>query len=212
MNLNHLAIFHAVAQEKSVTAASRRLLISQPAISKQLRQFEKSLGVTLFDRQPRGVRATEAGDVLASYAARLFSVADEAEHAISELRGLRRGRLRMGASTTIGVYLLPEIFVRFRAAHRGVQLELQIASSAVLAERLTNGSLDIAFTEGVLASEFLESKVFMFDHLVAIAPRNHPLRASDRSVPPSFPANLSSFAKPAPSHDHWSSVPWRRTV
>ncbi len=208
MNLNHLAIFHAVAQEKSVTAASRRLLISQPAISKQLRQFEKTLGVTLFDRQPRGVRPTEAGEVLASYAARLFSLAGEARHAIDELRGLRRGRLRVGASTTIGIYLLPEIFVRFRAAHPAIHLELQIASSEVLAERLINGSLDIAFTEGAITNESLESNVLMFDDLVAIAPPNHPLRAKGQSHFPPSARTPSSFAKRDRTLTRSSSVPW----
>jgi DNA-binding transcriptional LysR family regulator len=175
MNLNHLAIFHAIAEEKSMTGAARRLLVSQPAISKQLRQLEKSLGVRLFNRQARGVRPTDAGSLLASYATRLFALATDAERAVGELRGLQRGRLRVGASTTVGVYLLPEVFVRFRAAHPGVQLQLEIASSDSLATRLLNGSLDIALTEGVIHHELLESAVIMEDQLVAIAPHDHPL-------------------------------------
>src|SRR5437868_6918270 len=111
MNLGHLAIFRAVAEEKSVSRGAERLMVSQPAVSKQLAQLERSLGVRLLDRHPRGVRITAAGEVLLTYARRIFAAEAEAEAAIEELRGLRRGRLRVGASTTIGVYLLPEVFV-----------------------------------------------------------------------------------------------------
>ncbi|MGA2583160.1 MAG: LysR family transcriptional regulator [Tepidisphaeraceae bacterium] len=181
MNLNHLAVFHAVAEEKSVTGAARRLLVSQPAISKQLRQFEKYIGIKLFERRSRGVRPTEAGTLLASYAMRVFALAEEAECAVGELRGLKRGRLRVGASTTVGVYLLPDVFVRFRAAYPGIQLQLDIAPSDTLAKRLRDGSLDIALTEGEIGDETLESTIIMHDKLVAIAPHNHPL-ARRRSV------------------------------
>lgn len=181
MNLNHLAIFHAIVEEKSLTGAARRLLISQPAVSKQLRQFEKSLGVQLLNRRPRGVQPTEAGALLAFYAARLFALVEESQHAIAELRGLQRGRLRVGASTTIGVYLLPQLFVRFRAAHPGVQLQLEIAGSDALAARLLNGSIDTALTEGVISNDLVESEAFMIDRLVAIAPYKHPL-ARKRSI------------------------------
>lgn len=175
MNLNHLAVFHAVAQEKSITAAARRLLISQPAVSKQLGQLERKLRVKLFDRQPRGVQPTEAGICLASYAARLFTLADDSERAMDELRGLHRGRLRIGASTTIGVYLLPDVFVGFRKAHPNIQLHLEIAPSELLQERLLNGSIDLAVTEGNVRDESLKSTVLMDDQLITIAPFNHPL-------------------------------------
>jgi len=180
MNLNHLAIFHAVTQARSVSGAAERLLISQPAISKQLGQLEKSLGIRLFDRLPRGVRPTEAGELLSNYASRLFALADEGERAIAELRGLQRGRLRVGAGTTVGVYLLPDLFVRFRAAHPGIHLELEIAPSDVLARRLLEGSIDIAVTEGAIDHESLQATPILNDRLIAIAPCHHPLSRKRR--------------------------------
>src|ERR1700685_3869331 len=133
LNLNHLAIFHAVAKAGNITGAAEQLLISQPAVSKQLRELERSLGVRLFDRLPRGVRPTEAGAILREYSQRLFALTEQAENALAELRGLHRGRLRIGASTTIGVYFLPDLFVRFRQDHPGVQFHLEIAHSESLA-------------------------------------------------------------------------------
>src|SRR5689334_3520995 len=121
MNINHLAIFHAVAEEGSVSRGASRLHISQPAVSKQLRGLERSLGVALFHRLSKGVQLTEAGALLAGYARNLFTLEREAENALAELRSLERGRLTIGASTTIGNYLLPTVCAAFREAHPGIE-------------------------------------------------------------------------------------------
>src|SRR5580704_9534096 len=105
INLGHLAVFHAVAEEKSVSRGAERLMVSQPAVSKQVQLLERSVGTALLERQPRGIRLTEAGELLAGYARRIFALEAEAVRALDELRGLQRGRLAIGASTTIGIYL-----------------------------------------------------------------------------------------------------------
>lgn len=175
MNRNHLALFHAVAEEQSISAGALRLHISQPAVSKQIGELESALGVQLFDRLPRGVRLTDAGRVLADYARRMTLVEGDAERAIDELRGLKRGRLTLGASTTIGGYLLPDALARFHAKHPGIELTLEIANTQVIEAALMEGRLEIGFTEGVIESDALESKVFHKDELVAIAPAGHRL-------------------------------------
>ncbi|MEN8665054.1 MAG: LysR family transcriptional regulator, partial [Polycyclovorans sp.] len=108
MNLNHLAIFHAVAASGSVSRGAQQLHISQSAVSKQLSEFERALGVPLFDRLPRGVRLTEAGRLLVGYANRLFAIEAEARHALGDLKQHARGSITIGASRTIGSYLLPQ--------------------------------------------------------------------------------------------------------
>ena len=147
INLNHLELVHAIVQEASVSKAADRLMVSQPAVSKQLRQMERALGTPLFDRLPRGVRPTQAGLLLADYAGRIFALAAEAEERLAELRGLERGELRVGASTTIAVYLLPPVFAAFRRAYPGVRLTVDIAN-ATDPERLSAGGLDVALSEG----------------------------------------------------------------
>src|SRR6516162_8662824 len=109
INLNHLAIFHAVAQTSSMTLGAERLDISQPAVSKQVQELERFLGVHLFDRIGRRVHLSQAGEILADYAERLFTLAHEAEEAMVDVRGAGRGKLVIGASTTIGTYLLPGV-------------------------------------------------------------------------------------------------------
>jgi DNA-binding transcriptional LysR family regulator len=91
MNLNHLAVFHAVAQTGSMTLGAKRLDISQPAVSKQVRELERALGVHLLDRVGRRVRLSRAGEVLADYSRRLFALAHEAEEAMTDVRAAGRG-------------------------------------------------------------------------------------------------------------------------
>src|SRR3954447_24232892 len=114
LNFTHLTAFAAVAAECSVCRGANRLMVSQPAVSKQIKQLERALGVVLFDRTRKGVIATAAGELLEDYARRIFALAEEAEQAIDDLAGLRRGTLRIGAAPTLGTYFLPELLVRFR--------------------------------------------------------------------------------------------------
>jgi DNA-binding transcriptional LysR family regulator len=175
MNLNHLNIFHAVAEERSISRGAERLHISQPAVSKQLAEFERSMGSTLFDRGPRGVRLTEAGKTLHRYSRRLFTVEREAERALRELRGMERGRLSLGASTSIGAYLLPSVLAVFHRAYPGIEIDLEISNTENVQKALEDGTLDIGFTEGFLHSESLEAQVFHEDELVPIAAPGHRL-------------------------------------
>ncbi|MEO7716980.1 MAG: LysR family transcriptional regulator [Capsulimonas sp.] len=177
MNINHLAIFHAVAQEGGIGRGAERLHISQPAVSKQLQELERSLGTPLFDRLPRGVRLTGAGVILADYARRLFALEAEAEEALADLRGLERGTLAVGASMTIGSYLLPEVLARFHRRYPGVALSLEIANTEDIQQRLLDGALDLGLTEGFAEEADLEAAVFAQDAMVVIAPPNHPIRA-----------------------------------
>ena len=175
MNLNHLAIFHAVAGEGNISRGAERLFISQPAVSKQLAELERHLGTRLFDRLPKGVRLTEAGTLLQAYSSRLFAVEAEAERALAEMQGLQRGRLAIGASTTIGDYLLPSILVRFYARYPGIEIVLEIANTEVIQQKLLAGTLDLGLTEGFVEAEELEATVFLEDALVVIAAPDHPL-------------------------------------
>lgn len=175
LNRNHLALFHAVAEEGSFSRGAERLFVSQPAVSKQIAELEASLKTRLFDRLPKGVRLTEAGEVLAGYARRMATLEEETERALAELQGLERGRLVVGASLTIGAYVLPEVFGAFRRRYPGIELHLEIANTETIQRLLIEGALDIGLTEGFVEAPELEAQVFWEDELVAIAPPDHPL-------------------------------------
>lgn len=177
MNYNHLMIFLAVAEEGSVSRGADRLCISQPAVSKQLAVLEASLRTKLFDRLPKGVRLTDAGELLLGYARRLSALEREAEQAMGELQGMARGTLTVGASLTVGAYLMPELLADYSRRHPHIALTLEIANTEVIQRMLLEGRLDLALTEGFADDPDLAAAVFAHDELVAIAPPGHPLLA-----------------------------------
>jgi DNA-binding transcriptional LysR family regulator len=175
MNRNHLALFHAVAQAGGISRGAERLHVSQPAVSKQIKELEDALGISLLERLPRGSRLTDGGKLLAQYVQRMAVIEEETARAIEEFRGLKRGRLAVGASTTIGAYLLPQVFGEFHRQHADIELQLEIANTETIQNQLMEGSIEVGLTEGLMEAEHLDSEVFHEDELVAIAPRGHPL-------------------------------------
>jgi DNA-binding transcriptional LysR family regulator len=180
MNRNHLALFHAVAQAGGISRGAERLHVSQPAVSKQIKELEDALGVCLLERLPRGSRLTDGGKLLAQYVQRMAVVEEETARAIQEFRGLKRGRLAVGASTTIGAYLLPQVFGEFHRQHPDIELQLEIANTETIQNQLMEGSIEVGLTEGLMEAEHLDSEVFHEDELVAIAPCGHPLLKQKR--------------------------------
>lgn len=188
LNLNQLRVFRALLEANSITEAARLLRISQPAASKQLAELEASLGVALVERRARGVRLTAAGEVLSRHAWRLFAEEELAERALKALLGLELGELSVGASMTTGSYIVPALFGELHRSHPKVRLELEIANTARIRERMLEGRLDLGLTEGLLASgslelETLNVEVFTHDEMVLIVAPTHPLAKKRGAIP-----------------------------
>jgi DNA-binding transcriptional LysR family regulator len=170
----------AVAEEGSFVKAAERLMVSQPAVSLHIAELESQLKLKLFDRLPRLTRPTEAGLLLAGFARRLDAIRSEAASTMAELRGVQRGRLSIGATLTIGAYLLPELLGRFRRSHPQIELNLAVANTQQVQQRLRDGTLDVGFTEGEPGGDGLQSTVFAEDELIAVVPPGHPLTDKKR--------------------------------
>lgn len=175
MNRNHLALFHAVAQAGGISRGAALARVSQPAVSKQIHDLEESLGVKLLERLPRGTRLTQAGRILADYARRASALETDAGRAMEEFRGLKRGKLSLGASTSIGSYFLPGILGRFHSSHAGIELHLEIGNTRRIEQLLLAGDIELGLTEGTGEDKRLDSEVFHRDELVVVAPPGHPL-------------------------------------
>jgi DNA-binding transcriptional LysR family regulator len=169
-----------VAEHGGFSRAAAALRLSQPAVSKAVRELERQVGITLVDRSARTPRLTEGGEALYTRARELFGVERVAEDELRAIRGLERGVLRLGASTTIATYLLPEILGRFHAAHPHVALRVASANTRSIARRLLEGRLDIALVEGPVRHARLEARSWREDELVVIAPPGHPLARKRR--------------------------------
>jgi DNA-binding transcriptional LysR family regulator len=163
-----------VARQLSFRRAAADLHLSQPAVSKHIQQLEAELGLALFERRGNRVALTEAGRMLQGYGQRVTMLTDEVRRALAEVQGLQRGGLRIGASTTPGLYLLPEWLARFHQAHPGLELGLEITNSLKVARRVASGELDLGFVGTLPDDPGLQVRPFAEDEVVLIAPPRHP--------------------------------------
>ncbi len=176
VTLRQLRTFKTVADLSSFSLAAQRLKLSQPSISYQVKELEQNLGLPLLDRLGKRVQLTEAGTLLYSYARRMLDVLDEATVAIEEMRGIQRGTLRVGASTTVGIYLLPAALGAFKRLHPGLVISLEIGTRARVQEQVLCNELDLAVVGPALKDPDLAIIPFLSDELVVVAPAGHPLR------------------------------------
>src|SRR5271165_5898529 len=122
LNLDQLRIFQAVAQSRSFTRAADLVHLTQPGISKHIKQMEEYFGVPLFNRSGRKVTLTEPGQVLFDATQEIIATIEAAERRIDDLKGLRGGKLRLGSSFPIGVYILPRVLAEFRRRYPAMEL------------------------------------------------------------------------------------------
>ena len=177
LNLHHLRLFAAVVDHGGFTRAAQALNLSQPAISKSLNELEKQLQVELLDRGGRAIQLTDAGRALYERARELFGVERTAERELRELRGLKRGVLRVGASTTIATYMLPPYLGRFHLRHPQVRILASSANTRSVVRLLLESRIDVALVEGPVDHPRIRVHQWLDDELVVIAPRDHPLVA-----------------------------------
>jgi DNA-binding transcriptional LysR family regulator len=175
LNLHLLRLFTAVVEAGSFSRAAATLFISQPAVSKAVAELERQVGVPLLDRSRRKITLTAAGETLHRYAVQIFVTERSAEIELARLRGVAEGRLAIGASATIGVYRLPPLLAEFRRRHPGIELFLDIGTTNEIIVRLWQSPLDIAFAEGPVHDERLETSSWLSDNLVVICAADHPL-------------------------------------
>ncbi len=142
-SFRQLATFHAVARLGSVSAAAQEMHLTQPAVSIQIGILEESAGTKLLERSGRGIRLTEAGELLAGYAARILDLWREAGEEMATLQGVFAGTLRVGAVTT-AEYLLPPLLVAFANLNPQVKVKLQVGNRDEIVRRLAAQEVDLA--------------------------------------------------------------------
>lgn len=178
LNLHALRIFAAVADQRGFTKAAMVLNLSQPAVSKAVQLLEAEVAMPLLERGAGALRLTDAGRALLERAHELFAVERTAEEELRALRGLERGVLRVGASTTIATYLLSPVLGTFRALHPGVALHVVSGNTRTIARTLARRRLDVALVEGPVLDDRFDVIPWRTDELVLIAPPGHALAAS----------------------------------
>lgn len=172
----HLISFIAVAEAGNVSRAARRLNLSQPAVSAQMRALQDWFGAPLYRRVGQGIALTDAGNTLLTQARRVRAALDEVQALRDAHHGLDVGALRLGASTTPASYLLPRLVAQFRHMYPGVAVYLSDGNTTEIVDRLP--ALDLAFIEGELTCALPTDTAVMTwhqDEVLAIVPADHPL-------------------------------------
>jgi LysR family transcriptional regulator, low CO2-responsive transcriptional regulator len=164
-----LRLLVELERQGSVSGAARAVGIGQPSASAHLRLLEAAAGQRLVERNGRGSRLTEAGRVLAAHASQALATLAAGEEELHALAGLESGTIHIGASTTPGVYLLPDTLGCFRRDHPNVSVEVEIASTGEIVERLLAGRIHLALVGETAVDDRVELEPFLSDEIVGIA-------------------------------------------
>ncbi len=175
LNLHQLATFQAVAKHRSYVRAAKELHFSQPAVSAQIHQLEESLGVKLFDQIGRSTHLTRAGEELCLYCEKIFSIIDETVEIMESLRSPHVGRLSVGADTTVGTYVIPDLLGKFHQLYPDVDISLDVANRGAIADALVSNRIDMAVIGTMPADVPVIVEPFKPNELVLIAAPMHRL-------------------------------------
>lgn len=174
-----LKVFRSVATHLSFTKAANELFVSQPAISKHIQELEKEYSVRLFDRTGGRVRLTQAGQLMLRHACEIVQAYQSLDYEMKRLTAKAEGELRLGASTTISQYVLPEMLAAFRKRYPAIRLTLLSGNSYEVEDALLGGRIDLGMVEGTRRQPHFKYTPFMDDELVAIVNARSPLAEKD---------------------------------
>lgn len=182
MELRQLRYFVAVARKRHFTLAARELNLAQPALSQQIQQLERELGVTLFERTSRRVRLTSAGEALFVRAEHILAEIEWAKMEMQEYTGLARGRVVIGALQSLEAFRFPALLSRFHIRYPGIEIVLREEATERLLELLNTGQLDLTVIQIIddswplelTASSVVTEKLLTEELTLVVAP-NHPL-------------------------------------
>ncbi len=183
MTLRYLEIFLALARTPNMRDTAARLFISQAAVSSALRDFEAELGTPLFDRIGRGIRLNDKGRLLEKRLAPLYNQLKNALTLVAsdELAG----KIRIGASTTLSDFVLPQVLYNFKIQHERVEIECESGNTADIVRHVENGLLDIGFVEGEVQNLAVEVMPVARESLVIVT--------ADQSLAESGPHPIESL-------------------
>ena len=172
---HQLSVFKEVVETGNITLASKRLHISQPSISIQIKGLEQEYGARLLERTNKGVTLTRAGEILYEYSCQVIQIMQEAREQIEELSHDQHKSIKLGATLTIGEYILPHIIGRLDSISDSLDFNVKIANTEIMAQDVFENRIHIALVEGpVPNNQAISVETFWHDELALIVPVNHP--------------------------------------
>ena len=169
MTLRHISIFVAAADTLSMTAAAKKLFVSQPTVSQSIAELERDLGTKLFERIGGKLHLTGTGTQFLPYARHVLALMDEAFDNVAQ-----SGRLRVGSTLTVGTTVFNGILLKFSGENPGCELSFRCENTGSIEEKILSNVLDVALVEGTVRSPQITTEEVMDDELVLIVPAAHP--------------------------------------
>jgi DNA-binding transcriptional LysR family regulator len=174
LNFNQLWIFHTTAEEKSFTRAAVRLHLTQPGVSKHIKGLEEYFGTPLFDRIGRRPALTTSGEILYEATQRIFDILRDSRERMNDLESNNMGQLRIGASITLGIYILLPYVKQFKKQYPQIDLSMDISLSREVEENVEVNRLDLGFIGAPTKNNQLIAGKLFKDELVLVLPADHP--------------------------------------
>lgn len=170
-----LITFVTLAEVKSFTKTAEKLLMSQPNVSLHIKNLEEEFQTKLFHRSPRFLKITESGELLLERAKQMIKIYEQAKEEILDLQNAVRGRMKIGASFTIGEYVLPRLLSDLRRRYEDLEPDVIIGNTEEIVRAVRLLEVDIGLIEGRTTDEELHAVPFMEDELFFVASCAHPL-------------------------------------
>ena len=183
MDLNQLKSFLEIVREGSFTKAAKKLFLTQPALSLQIKAVEEELGVQLFERGGRQIHLTDAGQTLLSRAEEILGLVEQTRQEVVSLKELRSGRLTLGSTEANCLYVLPAIVKSFREKFPEVDIRLTSRKSAELVNLVAEGAIDFGIATLPVSHPRIETSPLFWRQDVAVCRRGHPLTEKHRVTP-----------------------------
>lgn len=168
-----IRVFRAVAKHRNFSRAAEELLLTQPAVTQQIKTLEDELGVPLFDRSGGHITLTPGGTALLPFAEKMKTLGEEAVSAIAGAYGQQAGELTIGASQTIGQYLLPTFIAGFVKTHPKIRVKAHGGNTNEILEALVSRDIQLALIEGPEQRKDIHIEPFMEDFMVLVVPAAH---------------------------------------
>ncbi|MHA0855329.1 LysR family transcriptional regulator [Paenibacillus sp. CMAA1364] len=175
MIVDSLRVFVTVTEQRHFSKAAKLLNLSQPGVSLHIRNLENEMGAKLLHRSSKQVRLTEAGEILYKRAKQMMILYDEATQLVHLLQNEVTGTLQIGASYTIGEYILPQKLAEFANQYPQVEIQVNIANTEEIIQGVRSGVLDIGIIEGQTYATDLSITPYMKDTMIVVASNDHPL-------------------------------------
>ncbi|NNE75447.1 MAG: LysR family transcriptional regulator, partial [Pricia sp.] len=174
-----LKVFYTVARRLNFTKAAEELLISQPAVTKHIKELESQFNLALFDRKGNKVALSPAGEVLLKHAEDIMEIYRQIEFDLNQFNQTLKGVLHIGSSTSITQYILPPLLARFHRMHQDVKVELFNGNSEQIEQALLNKSIELGVVEGKSKRREIHYTPFLKDEIVLVCSSKNPLVKKD---------------------------------